>query len=120
MYNSSIAPRKGSKIQNRLGTNTTETTKTENILTKEYLDKYINTVDPIKGNAFNILFSSDDPNKYDVIPYLLSQKVDQSKAIEFAIQKENYKQADDLIKNLNFNIMGVLRDRNGDDIMIKK
>jgi len=112
MKNSSIAPRKkGSWIKNRLGINKPETTTTESTITKEYLDEYINKIHPIKGNAFNILFSSDDLNKYNVIPYLLSKKVDQSKAIEFAIQKENYQQADDLIKNLNFNIISAIQNK---------
>ncbi|MCZ6909881.1 MAG: hypothetical protein O7C56_02170 [Rickettsia endosymbiont of Ixodes persulcatus] len=36
----------------------------------------------------NILFSSNDPNKYDVIVYLLHRKVNKYKALEFVIQKK--------------------------------
>lgn len=104
MHNSSKAPgKKGSLIKNIVRRISPEPKETQNTLTKEYLDKYLYDPHPKQGYALNILFSSEDPNKYDVINYLASRKVDQSKAIEFALQNKNSTQAEDLFLHLNFN-----------------
>ncbi|CAK6506707.1 hypothetical protein [Rickettsia helvetica] len=106
MYNSSIAPGKGSWIKNCLRTNEPETTKTENVITLEYLKQYFDAFHPKDGIALNIIASLDDPNlnKINLMEGLISQGANKYKALEFAL-KNNNKQAEYLLNNLTLNLI---------------